>query len=121
MFAERFRELRIQRHYTRTDIAKVLNVTTATIGNYELGNREPGIRELLLLAEFFDVSLDYLVGRTDISVKKHKGRKITYAIIESIEVPGILTNGEIDMIVSVYASGKRYCWIDEKTGDAYHG
>lgn len=120
MFAERFREIREQRDYTRAEIAKVLNVTTATIGNYELGNREPGIRELTILADFFNVSLDYLTGRTDISVRRTKGKKITYAIIDSIEVPGILTEGEIDMIVSVYAAGKKYCWIDEKTKKAYH-
>lgn len=121
MFAERFREIREQKDYTRADIAKVLNVTTATIGNYELGNREPGIRELTILADFFGVSIDYLIGRTDISVKRAKGKKITYAVIDTIEVPGILTEGEIDMIVSVYASGKKYCWIDEKTKKAYHG
>ena len=120
MFAERLREIREQKDYTRTEIAKVLNVTTTTIGNYELGNREPGIRELILLADFFDVSMDYLIGRADISVKRQMGKKITYAIINTIEVPATLTDGEIDMIVSIYAAGKQYCWIDEKTKKAYH-
>ena len=62
---QRLRDLREDRNLKQSDIAKVLNVTSQTIANYELGNREPGIRELILLADFFDVSIDYLVCRSN--------------------------------------------------------
>lgn len=61
----RLRNLREDRDLKQSDIGKILNVTSQTIANYELGNREPGIRELIILSDFFGVSIDYLVGRTN--------------------------------------------------------
>lgn len=42
-----------------------LNMSQNTISRYETGERQPGITELILLADYFDVSIDYLVGRTE--------------------------------------------------------
>lgn len=36
-----------------------------TISRYESGEREPGIAELILIADYFNISIDYLLGRTD--------------------------------------------------------
>lgn len=36
-----------------------------TISRYETGERQPGMAELILLADYFDVSIDYLLGRTE--------------------------------------------------------
>ena len=46
-------------------MAMDLNMTQNTISRYETGEREPGIRELILLADYFQVSVDYLLERTD--------------------------------------------------------
>ena len=46
-------------------MAKVLGVTIRTITNYENGSREPKIAYLIMIADFFDVSIDYLVGRSE--------------------------------------------------------
>ena len=42
-----------------------LNTSQNTISRYETGEREPGINELIKLADYFGVSVDYLIGRTD--------------------------------------------------------
>ena len=42
-----------------------LNMTQNTISRYETGEREPGISELILIADYFHVSVDYLIGHTD--------------------------------------------------------
>ncbi len=42
-----------------------LNMSQNTVSRYETGEREPGIAELIKLADYFNVSLDYLTGRTD--------------------------------------------------------
>lgn len=49
----------------QTELAEILNVTYRTVQNYEAGNREPNIDKLIFLATYFNVSLDYLVGRVD--------------------------------------------------------
>lgn len=42
-----------------------LNMNQNTISRYENGEREPGIAELILIADYFNVSIDYLLERTD--------------------------------------------------------
>ncbi|MCL2861112.1 MAG: helix-turn-helix domain-containing protein [Firmicutes bacterium] len=65
IFRKRLRELRFERDLKQTDIAKVMNVVFGTISNWERGLSSPNIEELKRLADFFDVSADYLLGRTD--------------------------------------------------------
>lgn len=47
---------------TQADLAKLLGIAASTIGMYEQGRRNPDTKTLTLLAEFFDVSVDYLLG-----------------------------------------------------------
>lgn len=51
--------------YTQRQVAKALGVTPQAISFYERGLREPSIDELIKMADFFEVSIDYLVGRID--------------------------------------------------------
>lgn len=46
-------------------LGKEIESTRGTIGNFENGNKKPSLDMLIKLAIFFDVSIDYLVGRTD--------------------------------------------------------
>lgn len=46
-------------------LATDLNTTQNTISRYETGEREPGIDELIKIADYFNVSVDYLIGRTE--------------------------------------------------------
>ena len=64
-FAERIRELRTAGNYTQEDLGEILGVKNFSIYTYEKGRSEPNIDGLIALADFFDVSIDYLVGRTD--------------------------------------------------------
>lgn len=62
-FGELLAELRQDRKMTQEDLAKILYVTSGTISNYENGVHLPDIDKLLNLADFFDVTTDYLLGR----------------------------------------------------------
>ena len=64
-FAARIRELRTAGNYTQEDLGEILGVKKYSIYTYEKGRSEPNIDGLIALADFFDVSIDYLVGRTD--------------------------------------------------------
>lgn len=61
----RIKELRKARRISQLKMALDLNTCQNTISRYETGEREPGIAELIKIADYFDVSIDYLVGRTD--------------------------------------------------------
>ena len=61
----RIKELRKKKGISQLRLATDLNTTQNTISRYETGEREPGIVELIKIADYFNVSVDYLIGRTD--------------------------------------------------------
>ena len=61
----RLKELRKKKKVTQLKLAMDLNMNQNTISRYETGEREAGYRELILLADYFNVSLDYLLGRSE--------------------------------------------------------
>ena len=61
----RLKALRKSRHITQIKLAMDLNMSQNTISRYERGEREPGIAEMIAIADYFHVSLDYLLERTD--------------------------------------------------------
>ena len=62
----RIKELRRQQHITQLKMAMDLQMSQNTISRYENCEREPGVAELIRIADYFHVSIDYLVERTDI-------------------------------------------------------
>lgn len=66
MLQERLKQLREERNLSKIEIAKCLNISQSTYGKYELGKRKPDIDTLERLAVFFNVSIDYLLGKTNI-------------------------------------------------------
>lgn len=61
----RLKELRRAKKISQLKLATDLNTNQNTISRYETGEREPGITELIRIADYFNVSLDYLLERTD--------------------------------------------------------
>ncbi|MBO1515037.1 helix-turn-helix domain-containing protein [Metabacillus bambusae] len=68
-FANRLKELREKNRLTQSALASLLEFDQSTISYNELGKKEPSIESLIKLSDFFCVSLDYLVGRTDLDVQ----------------------------------------------------
>lgn len=63
MLGERLKKLRKQRGLTQQDIADYLHVSTSSVGMWENGRRDPDTGVLLDIADFFGVTVDYLLGR----------------------------------------------------------
>ncbi len=82
---ERLKILRTENRYSQTQIADMCGVTQATIGRYETGVAEPPIEKLLWYAEQFEVSLDYIFGRTD-DPKGNLYKNQTFNIAKDIDV-----------------------------------
>ena len=68
MKMENLKRLRIERNITQMDLALDLGLPPSTYQQYESGAREAGYDTLIQLAEYFGVSIDFLLGRTDIRV-----------------------------------------------------
>ena len=63
----RIRELRKAKNLTQGDLAKMLNTTTSNVSGWECGKWQPDNEALIKLAEIYNVSVDYLLGREDIT------------------------------------------------------
>lgn len=72
MLSSRLKELRKKNGITQVDFAKAFNISTGTIGNWETGAREPDAQTLLKIANYFGVTVDYLLGETDTPEKSTK-------------------------------------------------
>ena len=66
MLPKRFSELREQHNLTQGQLADLLNMSVRAIAAWESGERKPPIDKLEWLADYYDVSTDYLLGRTDV-------------------------------------------------------
>lgn len=64
-FSERLREIRISLNLTQKQVYDAVGMSAIGYQRYEYGDREPAFQNLIALADYFDVSLDYLVGRSD--------------------------------------------------------
>ncbi len=70
IFQKRLKELRTEKGVSQVYIAEILGITDRGYRKYEAGDNEPTMSILIALADYFDVSLDYLVGRSD-NPKRH--------------------------------------------------
>ena len=61
----RLKEVRKSKGISQLKLAMDLNTSQNTISRYETGEREPGIVELIKISDYFNISIDYLLERTD--------------------------------------------------------
>ena len=63
MYYPRLRDLREDAEKTQKEIAAILHIDQRTYSNYETGKREIPVHLLIVLADYYHISIDYLVGR----------------------------------------------------------
>lgn len=63
MFSDRLKVLRQKNNLSQKELAQILKVSTGTVGNWEVGLREPDFNTLIKIANIFNVSCDYILDR----------------------------------------------------------
>lgn len=92
-FADKFKELRKEHHYTQKDIANILDVKPTTISAWELGNNSPRMDMLQKISDVFNVDTGYFfdeksnqtVDLDDDVIFTYEGRKIPKEDLETIK------------------------------------
>ncbi|MFI3253997.1 MAG: helix-turn-helix transcriptional regulator [Eubacteriales bacterium] len=84
-FGDILSELRKDKGLLQKHLAEILNVSVSTISNYETNAHFPDIHTLIQLSDFFEVSIDYLLGRSGINSfpkdkQTEKEAEITYLL-----------------------------------------
>ncbi len=96
-FKTTLRFLRQKNHLTQTELGNILGYGCTAISSYEKGRNEPSISDLIKLADFFKVSVDFLLGRktneirTDYELLKH---------VEDIKQELINVTKKMDIVVN---------------------
>lgn len=80
-FADRLKELRKLNNMTQTDLGKLLGVGNTTISMYESDKSTPNDEIKLKISEYFNVSLDWLMGKSDVRSSTSLNKKTTIPII----------------------------------------
>ncbi len=77
-FGSRLAKLREKKNISRKELAKILGISYQTISKYETNKRNPDFNILIKLADFFDVTTDYLLGRPKKNIDKFKVKGFTF-------------------------------------------
>lgn len=99
----KLKELRIEKGLLQSDIAKIINKSERTVGFYETGERDMGTETLAKLSDFFNVSIDYLLGKSNI--RNPEKQKEEYKFAYHKEAEG-LTDEEIADALRFYKEMK---------------
>lgn len=138
-FGERFKELRKMKKLTQEKLAEMFSINKSSISRYEKNTQMPEMDTLKKFANFFDVSIDYLLGRTDVkNINSEEYRKIEFnptlnkkdmqdiekILNKTIEVlqtqEGLMLNGEIldeedvELLTQAIKNGLEYAKISNK-------
>lgn len=95
----KLKEIRKTAKLTQNDIANVLGITREAYGMYESGKRQISLKVLDDLAQYYNVSIDYLVGRVD-SEKEEMELLEAYRKLDSRGKQAILSLAKIEMQLS---------------------
>ena len=95
-FGDRLRELRRERGMQQRELGELYNLSSSAIGSYERNLREPTLELLLQLSEYFGVSVDYLLCRTEerLTAKEYK-EKDSYELAEFMSGHTITVGGVV--------------------------
>jgi transcriptional regulator with XRE-family HTH domain len=65
MFSEKIKQLRLAHHMTQKQLGEIANISDSAIREIESGRSQTTLNNVVILADYFNVSVDYLLGRTD--------------------------------------------------------
>ena len=107
----RIRELRQEKGLTQKELGLKLELAESTISLYESGKREPDIATLIRLADFFEVSTDYLLNRVN---KSTSGQELSAARVSGGRDYSDLTPEQIEKLKSYEAFLRSQSELEDK-------
>lgn len=86
MIGNRLKLLRTEKKLSQEDISNILNVTRQAYSSWERGEFEPSLETIIKLADFYNVTVDYLVERTNVREDIYKDQRLQEYINESVKI-----------------------------------
>lgn len=95
LFGDRLVSLRKEKRISQRELSKETGISSSLIAMYEIGKRTPGSDKIAALADYFDVTTDYLLGKSDYK----KGRIVTVAELKEFIPAETIENKNIIIVV----------------------
>lgn len=105
-FGERLKKLRTEKKITQQELATILNINKSSISRYEKDQQIPEIKLLETIADYFDISLDYLLGRSDIMFGERLKELRLKSKLKQSELGEKI--GVSASIIGMYEQGRRF-------------
>ena len=102
----KFSHLREEHNIKQKELANHLNVTVSAISHYETGVNDPDLKSLILLSDYYKVSIDYLVGKSDF--KHSLGQQATIDMGSKTMSCGQLIDAILDLDINRRGELMRY-------------
>ncbi len=112
-FSQRLKELRKEKKMTQVELGKMLNYGYTAIANYEKGRNHPSLVDIIKIANIFDVSVDYLIGNSDVKYMERKNVWYKKIIRQLKENDIFLKNTDYLFMELLYYQAKKIS-IEEK-------
>ena len=110
MFAKRITSLRENKNLYQKDIARIFNVEQATVSNWEKGKRIPDSDMLIKLANFFGVSVDFLLGNEQKKSEEEEIETLRQLLIKSgfMKQNEDLSKEKLNMLMKFVKANKEF-------------
>lgn len=114
-FSERFKVLRSSRKLSQQELADELGTSKSSVNMYERGEREPGIEMLETIADFFNVDMDYLLGKSSIANRNFENFYSEFDNLSPIQTQRLPLLGEIACGEPIFCDEDRESYIEVGT------
>lgn len=114
-FSTRLKELRASRGLSQQKLADILNISKSSVNMYERGERDPGTPMIEAIADYFNVDVDYLFGKTNIPNRALQSQILNFDNIRPIKTHKIPMLGEIACGEPIYAEQDRESYVEVGT------
>ncbi len=118
MFSTRLKELRKTQKLTQTDLANIMNLSHGAVAMWETDKRQPDNATLGRLADYFGVSVDYLLGREEIKKDPVIQNEVNYAEMDLYPIP-LLGRVVAGMPIESQENLEGYVYINHKPKEEY--
>lgn len=113
-FSQRLRQLRNEQDLSQMEFSRQIGVSKSSVNMYERGEREPNLDTLARIADFFDVDLDYLHGKSDIKKKTAPGA--APAAVSDDDIKFALFGGSGEITDAMYEEVKQFAAFVKNRG-----
>lgn len=114
-FSERFKMLRGSRKLSQQELADELGTSKSSVNMYERGEREPGIEMLETIADFFNVDMDYLLGKSSIANRNFENYYSEFDNLSPIQTQRLPLLGEIACGEPIFCDEDRESYVEVGT------